>query len=129
MMNNKYKMIFIMSLIVGIIGRIMNPGWMLIVMCWYGIVPIHLILYYIAGKRTINRIDNNCGNDEKLLVLLCTTFLVFNLLAVDGGDDGSIYCFFGLIKDPSMIIQKISIGSGILNFILSIICIFRGKYK
>ena len=89
-------LLLMLTIIVGIFSYILNLGWIRLLLCL-------LFLIYNIGMLTIGILYIFKSKMEKPINTIAfyiglVTYLLFNVFLIDGGDIGTPYCFFGLIK-------------------------------
>ena len=94
----KWYVVIILSVVIMILSWIFNMGWFRVVLTWLPLPLIHTIAFLFINIKTANKVSS-FKKMKKYIILSCTTYLLSYLLFPDGGDVGSMYLFFGLIRN------------------------------
>ncbi len=98
----------ILSILVTAASFVFNMGWFRFFLIILSIPFIHSFIYTVTNIVMIKAIDKSF-----ILKVICVCSFITYVLAYaffsDGGDYGGMYCFFGLIRNETLV----SLGSGI----------------
>ena len=72
--NKKYIIFLTVTLIISVLARILNPGWVLVSsILMFGIGPIYLFLFYMSNYRLIKKRKDNY---EVLFYISCISLFI-----------------------------------------------------
>ena len=127
--NILYKSLLYLTIAIVLISRYCSAGLTLFFMTVYGFVPLYFIIFIIAAKAIIPRVNKSIYV-KILFYALCLTMILFNVFFTDVSNEKT--SFFGLIRGDNIpyYFFWISFISFIINLILLFIAlVIREKYK
>ncbi len=115
-MKKTLTIIHILTLILGIIFRVTNIGWFLIIL----FIPevIYRVCYFIFLQLFINSSDFNKSFNLIMYIVSISSYLLMSLFAIEMADTGGAYTMLRIIINPPPFITFIYVFSLVLNLIL-----------
>jgi len=90
---------------------ILNMGWFRFILTFLCVPIIHTVFWAIVSINAARKLEL-VGTTKILFLLSYATYIVPYLFLPDGGDEGAMYFFFGLIRNNAL--------SGIMMYVAEI---------
>ncbi len=94
----KTIVITVSSMLVAAVSWVLNLGWLRLFMTFFMVPVIHGIVFFIANLCFAKYIDKSTKM-KKMNMLFIITYLIAYIILPDGGDEGGMIFFFGLIQN------------------------------
>ncbi len=96
-----YYIMMILCLVIMGASWILNMGWVRMLLTWLAFPIIHAVVFAIINGKAISKLVYSAKLKIYTLISYATYVLAY-VFFPDGGDEGTMYVFFGLIHNNTV---------------------------
>ena len=128
-----YYVMMLLCLVIMGASWILNMGWLRVFLTWLAFPIIHAVAVIIINGKAVTKLAYSVTLRIYTVISLLTSVLS-HVLFPDGGDEGGMYVFFGLIENETIVdtafeISLICFAAYIVVTVLQLIEMGRIKKK